>query len=585
MNRFMPKEKPKDSRGTFRKLMGFYLMEGRALFIVAGLLTVQTALSVTAPFLVGKAVDAMAAAVDFDRVRAFVVALLAAYTASWLLDVMQGVLMTATSQRIVRSLRSSLFDKLQTLPLTYHDAHTHGELMSRLTNDVDNISQTIAQTTTQLVNTAITLVGSFTMMLILNAWMALAALVTVPLVVLATKSIAGRSRRMFTIQQRELGNLNGIVEETIAGQRMVKAFNMEGAVIGNFSAVNGRLQEAATKALTTSGLLMPLMNVISNIGYLTVAALGGVLSVRGAITVGVIASFITYSRQFTQPLNNLAGTFNNLQSALAGAERVFEVLSEDDEPEDVPGAIEITDLKGDVRFEDVTFAYSPGSDVLHSVSFEAPAGKKIALVGETGAGKTTVVNLLSRFYDVTGGSVCIDGVDIRQYQRDSLRRAFSVVLQDTCLFTGTITDNIRYGRPDATDEEIVEAAKVGGAHEFIVRLRDGYDTLVSGGAETLSQGQRQLLAISRAVLCHAPILILDEATSSVDTRTELRIQAAMLELAQGCTSFIIAHRISTIRDADLILVMRDGRIVERGTHSELVAQGGEYAQMHLRAVT
>jgi len=584
-NRFMPREKAVDARGTFRRLLRYYLKEGRALFFVAGLLITQTALGVAVPFLIGRAVDAMTGPVDFDLVSAFVLALLAAYTVSWLLDGAQAIIMNATSQRIVRALRKSIFDKLQTLPLSYHDAHTHGELMSRLTNDVDNISQTIAQSTSQLVSAGITLAGSLTMMLVLNAWMTLAALITVPLVFLATKMIAGRSRKMFAIQQRELGNLNGIVEETITGQKMVKAFNMESAVIDGFAQVNGRLQYAATKALVWSGLLMPLMNVISNIGYLSVAVLGGALAAKNLISVGVIASFLTYARQFAQPLNNLAGMFNNLQSALAGAERVFEVIDEADEPGDVPDATEMEDLKGEVRFEDVTFAYSPGVDVLNNVSFEAAAGKKIALVGETGAGKTTVVNLLTRFYDVTGGTVYIDGVDIRHYKRDSLRKAFSVVLQDTCLFTGTITDNIRYGRPDATDEEIIEAAKVGGAHEFIIRLRDGYDTLVSGGAETLSQGQRQLLAISRAVLCHAPILILDEATSSVDTRTELRIRAAMLDLAEGCTSFIIAHRLSTIRDADMILVMRDGRIVERGTHDELVAQAGEYSRMHNSAIS
>ena len=583
--RFGPREKAKDTGGTFRRLLRFYVAEGRSLFLVAGLLIIQTALGVAAPLFIGRAVDAMSDGVEFELVYIFVLALLAAYTASWLIDVTQGVIMNATSQRIVRALRKSLFDKLQTLPLTYHDAHTHGDLMSRLTNDVDNISQTIAQSTTQLVSVFITLAGSITVMLLLNVWMTFAALITVPLVFLVTKVISSRSRKMFTVQQRELGSLNGIVEESIAGQRMVKAFNMEDSVIENFAAVNGRLQSAAIRAMIFGGMLMPLMHVISNIGYLSVAVLGGIFAARELISVGVIASFITYSRQFAYPLNNLAGTFNNLQSALAGAERVFELLDEADEPEDAPDAIEMTAPRGEVRFEGVTFAYTPGVDVLHKVSFEAAAGKKIALVGETGAGKTTVVNLLSRFYDVSGGAVYIDGIDIRRYKRDSLRRAFSVVLQDTCLFTGTIADNIRYGRPDSTYDEVVEAAKIGGAHEFIIRLRDGYETLVSGGTETLSQGQRQLLAISRAVLCHAPILILDEATSSVDTRTELRIQAAMLKLAEGSTSFIIAHRLSTIRDADLILVLHDGRIVERGTHSELIAGGGVYAEMHRRAVT
>ena len=579
-NRFMPKEKAKDSRGTFRALMRFYLKEGRVLFAVAGLLMVQTALGVAAPYFLGRAVDAMAGAVQFDLVSVFVLALIIAYTASWLIDIIQGVTMNSASQRIVRSLRKALFDKLQTLPLSYHDAHTHGEMMSRLTNDVDNISQTIAQSTTQLVSAAIMLVGSLAMMLALDFRMTLVALITVPLVLLVTRLIAGRSRRMFTTQQNELGQLNGLIEETIAGQRMVKAFNMESAVVESFDLVNKRLRFASTKALSWSGMLMPLMNAITNVGFLSVAALGGLLALEGLVSVGVIASFITYSKQFAHPLNNLAGMFNNLQSALAGAERVFEVLGENDEPGDGPDAVEMVGPKGEVRFDNVTFAYTPGTDVLHNVSFTAESGKKIALVGETGAGKTTIVNLLTRFYDATGGAVYIDGVDIRKYKRDSLRRAFSVVLQDTCLFTGTIADNIRYGRPDATDEDVAEAAKTGGAHDFIMRLPDGYATLVSGGSETLSQGQRQLIAISRAVLCHAPILILDEATSSVDTRTELRIQAAMLKLAAGSTSFIIAHRLSTIRDADRILVMRDGRIVEQGTHKTLISLGGEYAEMY-----
>jgi ATP-binding cassette subfamily B protein len=322
------------------------------------------------------------------------------------------------------------------------------------------------------------------------------------------------------------------------------------------------------------------MAIITNLGYLCVAALGGVLIIKGGVTVGVVASFLTYTRAFTMPMNNIAGTFNNLQSALAGAERVFEVLAERDEPADPPDAVPMTSPRGDVRFENVRFAYTPGTDILKDVSFDANAGRRVALVGETGAGKTTVANLISRFYDATGGAVYIDGVNIQKYRRDDLRRAFSVVLQDTCLFTGTIADNIRYGRPEATDEEVYEAARVGGAYEFIVRLKDGFDTVVSGDNETLSQGQRQLLSISRAVLCKAPILILDEATSSVDTRTERRIQAAMQRLQSGATSFVIAHRLSTIRDADVIFVMKDGEIIERGAHDELIALGGEYAKMY-----
>ncbi|MCL2228129.1 MAG: ABC transporter ATP-binding protein/permease [Oscillospiraceae bacterium] len=583
-NRFMPTEKAKDRRGTFRKLLRYYLKEGRVLFLVSGLLIVQTGLSVAAPYLIGRSVDAMSGQAALDAVRFFVLVLIGAYIVGWLIDVTQGVLMNSASQRIVRSLRKSLFDKLQTLPLTYHDARSHGELMSRLTNDVDNISQTIAQSTTQLVSAAITIFGSMTVMLILSPIMTLAVLVTVPLVSLLTFVVATKSRKLFVAQQRELGKLNGIIEETITGQKIVKAFNMESAVISSFTDVNVQLRKAGTGALIWSGLLMPMMNVITNLGFLTVAVVGGYLAATDQITVGVIATFIAYSRQFTMPLNNLAGMFNNLQSALAGAERVFEVLAENDETADLADAVEMSVPKGDVRFEDVTFAYKPGQDVLHNVSFEAQVGKRIALVGETGAGKTTVVNLLSRFYDVTGGAVYIDGVDIRMYKRDSLRRAFSVVLQDTCLFSGSVADNIRYGRPDASMDEVIEAAKVGGAHEFIVRLHDGYDTHVSGGSESLSQGQRQLLAISRAMLCRAPILILDEATSSVDTRTELRIQQAMVRLVEGCTSFIIAHRLSTIRDADLILVMANGQIIERGTHHQLLEQDGHYAKMYRSSV-
>ena len=609
-DRFRPLEKAKDSRKTLSRLMRFYLKEGKSLFVVAGLLIVQTGVGVAIPLIIGRAVDAMtsgttaatasaatataaattataaavtataASAVDFTAVGIFVAILVLAYIASTLIDISQGVMMNKATQSIVRALRKSLFAKLQTLPLIYHDSKTHGELMSRMTNDVDNISMTIAQSTTQLVSVTITLIGSLTIMLLLNVWMTLAALVTVPLVFLTTKYIAKRSKKMFVEQQTELGELNGLIEETIAGQRIVKAFNMEKTVIERFARVNEQLRNASTSANLYSGMLMPAMHVIVNLGYLSVAVTGGALAAGGFISVGVIATFIIYQRQFTYPLNNLAGTFTMLQSALAGAERVFELMDEADEPDDIEGAVEMINPKGDVTFENVTFAYTTGADVLHNVSFDVKAGSKIALVGETGAGKTTVVNLLSRFYDVNSGAVYIDGVDIRKYKRDSLRRAFSVVLQDTCLFTGTIADNIRYSRADASFDEVVEAAKTGGAHEFIIRLRDGYDTMVSSGSESLSQGQRQLLAISRAVLSRSPILILDEATSSVDTRTELRIQAAMTALAKGSTSFVIAHRLSTIRDADLILVMADGEIIERGNHNELIALNGTYAKMH-----
>jgi len=577
MDRFKPKEKAKDARGTLRKLMRFYLGEGKLLLIAFVLLLADTVITVFVPRIIGLTVDAIANGVT---IFTFIAVLAGAYALSWLLNISQGVIMNFASQRIVRSLRKSLFDKLQKLPLTYHDTHTHGELMSRLTNDVDNISSTIAQSTTQLASSAITLVGTLTMMLVLSLPLTAAALVTVPMVVILTRVIAKAARKLFSAQQRALGQLNGLIEETIAGQKIVKAFHMESKIIERFSVTNENLAEAATKAQIRAGILMPMMRIITNLGFLSVAAVGGWLIVRGDVTVGVVMSFLAYAQAFAMPLNNIAGTFSNLQSALAGAERVFEVLAETDEPADPPDAVPMTDPKGDVRFENVHFAYTPGVDILNNINFTAEAGQKIALVGETGAGKTTIANLISRFYDVTDGTVYIDGVDITKYHREDLRQAFSVVLQDTCLFTGTIADNIRYGRPDATDEEVREAARAGGAYEFIARLRDGFDTMASGDSETLSQGQRQLLSISRAVLCQAPILILDEATSSVDTRTERAIQAAMLRLQSGATSFVIAHRLSTIRDADMIFVMKDGEIVERGNHGELLMLGGEYAKMY-----
>ncbi|MCL2775130.1 MAG: ABC transporter ATP-binding protein/permease [Oscillospiraceae bacterium] len=581
-SRFAPHAKAKDARGTFRKLLKFYFREAKSLFVVLALLLVDTVIVVSGPRFIGYGIDAIGdkGGVNFHWAYIFALILAGVYICDWALNTAQGVIMNAASQRIVRTLRKALFDKLQKLPLTYHDTHTHGELMSRLTNDIENISVTIAQSTTQLVSAAITIVGSFIMMMSLNLYMTLAALITVPLVLLLTKFVAGRSRKMFVGQQAQLGRLNGAIEEAVGGQKIIKAFNMEEKIIDKFKSTNKNLLHYSVRAQIWSGFLMPFMNVITNLGYVCVASVGGILAVKGIITIGTIGSFTSYSRQFTYPLNNIAGMFNNLQSALAGAERVFEILAEAEEPEDVPDAVEIGIPKGEVRFDNVTFAYVPGVNVLKNVSFEVKPGQKVALVGETGAGKTTIVNLLTRFYDATSGTVYIDGIDIKNYKRDSLRRVFSVVLQDTCLFTGTIADNIRYGRPDAKDEEVAEAAQAANADVFIRRLKNGYNTIVKGDSDSLSQGQRQLLAISRAALCRAPILILDEATSSVDTRTELHIQEAILRLTAGCTSFVIAHRLSTIRDADVIMVVKDGEIEESGSHDELIAKNGLYAQMY-----
>ena len=579
--RFKPKARAKDAKGTFKKLLNFYMKEAKSLFLVTGLLLVSAVISVFTPYLVGKCIDALAGegGVELSLVYRFGALLLTIFITVLILNIVQGLIMNAASQHIVRTLRMALFNKLQKLPLMFHEKHTHGELMSRLTNDIDSISTTIAQSTTELISAVITIIGSLVMMLILNPLLTAVSLITLPLIFLLTKLISRRSRAMFIGQQTELGKLNGLIEESISGQKIVRAFNKQNEVVSSFKSNNAQMKYYSLRAQIWSGLLMPIMLVITNFGFVCVTFVGGVLAVGNPALLGALASFCTYVRQFTFPVNNIAGMYNNLQSALAGAERVFEVLAENDEPEDVPDALDIGIPRGEVEFRNVTFAYVPGVNVLNNVSFTVRPGQKVALVGETGAGKTTIVNLLTRFYDSSEGEVLLDGVDIKSYKRDSLRNAFSVVLQDTCLFTGSIADNIRYAVPEASQSDIEQAAVTANADVFIRRLRNGYDTQVSGETDALSQGQRQLLAISRAVLCRAPILILDEATSSVDTRTELRIQEALLRLAQGRTTFVIAHRLSTIRDADIIMVVNNGRITESGSHDELIELDGEYAEM------
>ena len=580
--RFAPKEKAKDAKGTFIKLLRFYLKEAKSIFLVSGLLFIAAVINVFVPYIIGKCVDELTVtgAIELAPIYRYGAVLLVFYFTVLAINISQGLIMNVASQRIVQTLRRTLFGKMEKLPLMYHDMHTHGELMSRLTNDIDNISTTIAQSTTELINAVITLIGSLTMMLVLSPLMTGFAMISAPLILLLTKLISKRSRKMFIGQQAELGRLNGLIEESISGYKMVHAFNMQDKVISTFHENNAKMKYYSIRAQIWSGMLMPLTNVITNLGYVSVMFAGGVFAVRGLVLIGTVASFGTYARQFTHPLNNIAGMYNNLQSALAGAERVFEILAQEDEPEDIEDAVDIGVPRGEVEFKNVSFSYVPGKRVLNNVSFSILPGQKVALVGETGAGKTTIVNLLTRFYDATEGEVLLDGLDIKSYKRDSLRNAFSVVLQDTCLFTGSIADNIRYAVPDATQEEIEKAAADANADVFIKRLKNAYETQVSGETDALSQGQRQLLAISRAVLCRAPILILDEATSSVDTRTEQRIQEALARLAEGRTTVVIAHRLSTIRDADVIIVVSDGKIAEHGSHDELLALGGTYAAMY-----
>jgi ATP-binding cassette, subfamily B, multidrug efflux pump len=579
-----PVVKPRNFKETMKRLWHYFGNEKRMLLVVFIFIGISSALTLLAPFLIGKAVDAINLdkhGVNFGLLQVMLFILITAFLLDAVLNLLQGWLMAGVSQRIVKRLRGALFQKLQKLPVSFFDSRTHGELMSRLSNDIDNVSNTISQSTTQLMSGVIVIAGSLVMMLVLSPILTLASLMTVPLVFFLTKTIAKRTSVLFKAQQVQLGKLNGHIEETISGIHVVKAFNHEEKVISEFEEVNQKLRDVGLKAQIWSGFLMPIMNVINNFGFAMVAVIGGLLAVENVITVGAIASFITYSRQFVRPLNDLANIFNMLQAGVAGAERVFEVLDEQEETEDIEGAIELVNPKGHVVFENVSFGYRADVPILKNVSFEASVGSSTALVGPTGAGKTTIVNLLTRFYDTTGGRILLDGRDIREYTRDSLRRSFGFVLQDTYLFSGTIRENIMYGNPEATEEEVLRAAAMANADKFIKRLPKQYDTILSENGGNLSQGQRQLLAIARVILAHPAVLILDEATSSIDTRTELHIQEALLTLMKGRTSFIIAHRLNTIRDADRIMVINHGEVVEQGSHAELMKSEGKYSKMFI----
>lgn len=580
--RFQPREKPKNTKSTIKRLLKM-LLNWRGTMIVAILLTmISTAVSISLPLLIGKAINAFnikTGFVDTSVLYMILIVIAACYLTGWLIDTMNGVIMANVTQKLVKSIRTQLFGKLQKIPLNFYDTRSNGDTMSRITNDVDNISSTVSQATTQLVSSCLTIVGTLTIMLTLNLIMTCVAVIAVPLFMLLTRTISKRSRAYFLGQQRKLGALNGIIEESIVGLKMVKAFNRQKNVTSDFSVVNAELRTYSTKAQTWAGFMMPFMNVINNLSFGLIATTGGLLSVNGMLSVGLVVSFLTYSRQFGMPLNHIAGMFANIQSALAGAERVFELMDEAQEPSDKPEVKDLSEVKGKVEFRDVSFSYIPGSPVLKNVSFSVKPGEVVALVGETGAGKTTIVNLLTRFYELESGHILIDDMDILDISKKTLRSCFSVVLQDTFLFTGSISDNIRYARPESTDEEVVQAAILAHADEFITRLPKGYETIVTGSADNLSLGQRQLIAIARAILCNAPILILDEATSSVDTKTEKEIQQALLTLMMSHTSFLIAHRLSTIRDADRIMVIGAGEILESGTHSELMMKKGAYYEM------
>ena len=583
-------EKPKDFKGTFKKLLKYLMHFKAACVVVVTAALCSTLFNVVGPKILGMATTELFAGVqhklqgtggiEFGIIGKILVFTLAIYLASSAFSFIQGWLMTGVSQKICFRLRADISEKIDRMPMKYFESHTVGEVLSRITNDIDTLGQGLNQSITQLITSVVTVAGIIIVMLTINPLLTVIAVLVVPLSAALMLVVMKKSQPYFKRQQSSLGEINGQIEETFSGQNVVKAFNREDAVIAEFEKTNGELYESAWKSQFLAGLMQPVMIFVGNIGYAVVAAAGAALAIRGTIKVGDIQAFVQYVKNLTQPISMLAQVSNMLQSMAAAAERVFEFLDEEEETADVADPAPIDDIKGDVEFSHVRFGYNDDKVVIKDFSSKVSAGQTVAIVGPTGAGKTTIVKLLMRFYDVNGGSIKVDGTDIRDFRRADLRKLFGMVLQDTWLFKGTIMENIRYGRLDATDEEVIAAAEAANAHHFIKTLPGGYRMELNEEASNVSQGQKQLLTIARAILADNRIMILDEATSSVDTRTETRIQQAMNRLMEGRTSFVIAHRLSTIRDADLILVMREGDIVEQGTHDELLAANGFYADLY-----
>ncbi len=574
-------EKAQNSRKALARLAGYLRPYAPVLGLVLGLVLVYTLLGLLGPYLMGVAIDRFIALKDPNGLARIALLLLAVYALENGFQAVSAWIMARVSQRALKTLRGDLFGHLRSLSLRFFDRHTAGELMSRLTNDIEAINQAVSQNVVSLLASVLSLGGILIAMFLLNGWLALASLVVVPIMFGFTNFVARYTRRGYRDLQKELGQLNGVMEEAISGQRVVKAFRRSDSAIAAFREHNQAVYKAGVYANTYALLLMPLTNVLGNFFVIVLAGLGGWLALRDLVSVGMIATFIAYGRSFIQPLRSLANMYNAIQAALAGAERVFEIIDTPVEIVDDPQALPLEAVQGHVRFEDVSFRYTPDKPVIKNMSLEAKAGETVALVGPTGAGKTTIINLLTRFYDIDSGRISIDGQDIRHLRKADLRRQLGLVLQDTFLFSGTVMENIRYGRLEASDEECIAAAQTAEADAFIRQLPQGYQTDLSERAGNISQGQRQLLSIARAILADPGILILDEATSSVDTRTEARIQKALLRLMQGRTSFVIAHRLSTIRDADQVIVINDGEIVEQGNHQALLDKRGFYYNLYV----
>ncbi len=585
-----PSEKAKDFQGTIRKILAYMSNYKPALVVVCIFAVASTVFNVVGPKILSRATTELfnglmsklsgGSGIDFAKIGRVLLILLSIYACSAIFSFVQGWIMTGISQKMTFRMRREISEKINRMPMKYFESRTVGEVLSRITNDVDTMGQSLNQSITQLITSIATIIGVFIMMLTISPLMTLIALVILPISMMLMMFVMKFSQKHFKNQQKYLGEVNGQVEEIYSGHNVVKVFNREEQVIKTFDDTNEKLYESAWKSQFLSGMMQPIMVFVGNLGYVAVAVSGSLLAAKRVIEVGDIQAFIQYVKNFTQPINQLAQISNMLQSMAAAAERVFEFLDEEEESSVAENPVQIGEAKGDVTFSHVQFGYDPDKIIIHDFSSEVKAGQTVAIVGPTGAGKTTMVKLLLRFYNVNKGAIYVDGHDVRDFNRDDLRRQFGMVLQDTWLFKGTIMENIRYGRLDATDEEVIAAAKAAHAHHFIQTLPGGYQMELNEEASNVSQGQKQLLTIARAILADNPIMILDEATSSVDTRTEQRIQKAMDNLMKGRTSFVIAHRLSTIKNADLILVMKEGDIIEQGTHDELIARGGFYADLY-----